>query len=97
MVSQSLDPDESLCNVIKEISTYLAAAGANPPSSDTGAYSKAHHKLPEGFLKQTVIETVEQLDQAVPVEQPWCGCRVQVSDGTTVLMNDSPENQAKPD
>jgi hypothetical protein len=94
MVSQALDPDKSLRNAVKEISTYLTVAGAQPPSSDTGAYSKARHKLPEGFLKQTVIETAEQLEQTVPEAQQWCKRRVRVCDGTTALMSDSEENQA---
>ncbi len=41
MVSQALDPDKSLSQAVKRMSTWLSAAGAKPPSSDTGAYSKA--------------------------------------------------------
>lgn len=94
MVSQALDPDKSLRNAVKQVSTYLVAAGAEPPSPDTGAYSKARHKLPEGFLKQTVIESASQLEQTVPAKHQWCGRRVRACDGSTVIMSDSPENQA---
>ena len=41
MVSQVLDPDKSLSQAVKRMSTWLSAAGVKPPSSDTGAYSKA--------------------------------------------------------
>ena len=41
MVSQVLDPDKSLSQAVKRMSTWLSAAGLKPPSSDTGAYSKA--------------------------------------------------------
>ena len=39
MISQVLDPDKSLSQAVKRMSTWLSAAGATPPSSDTGAYS----------------------------------------------------------
>ena len=34
-------------------------------------------------------ETAEQLEQRVLPQQQWCGRRVRVCDGTTVLMSDS--------
>lgn len=40
-------------------------------------------------------ETAEQLEQQVPEPQQWCGRRVRVCDGTTVLMSDSTDNQAE--
>lgn len=39
MVSQVLDPDKSLRNAVKRIISWLAAAGSECPSNDTGAYS----------------------------------------------------------
>lgn len=41
MLYQVLSPDKSLSNTLKCITTWLIAAGVKPPSSDTGAYSKA--------------------------------------------------------
>ena len=35
MVSQVFDPDKSLSNALKQMSSWLAAAGAECPSSDT--------------------------------------------------------------
>lgn len=40
-------------------------------------------------------ETAEQLEQRVLPQQQWCGRRVRVCDGTTVLMSDSVANQAE--
>jgi hypothetical protein len=37
----------------------------------------------------------EALEKEVPIEKQWCGRRVRVLDGTTVLMSDTPENQAE--
>ena len=37
----------------------------------------------------------ESLEKQVPIEQQWCGRRVRVLDGTTVLMSDTAANQAE--
>jgi hypothetical protein len=95
MVEQVFDPDKSLSNVVKRMSSWLAAAGAPSPSSDTGAYSKARQRLPESILQRLVPEVAESLEQQVPLVQQWCGRRVRVCDGTTVLMSDSVANQAE--
>jgi hypothetical protein len=95
MVSQVFDPDKSLNNAVKRIISWLAAAGAECPSSDTGAYSKARQRFPESVLQRLVPEVSESLEQQVPLAQQWCGRRVRVCDGTTVLMSDSVANQAE--
>ncbi len=95
MLYQVLCPDKSLRNTIKCITTWLTAAGVTPPSSDTGAYSKARGRLSEELLQRLVPETAESLEQSVPEEQYWCGRCVKVFDGTTVLMTDSAANQAE--
>ena len=95
LVSQVLDPDKSLSNAVKRIISWLAAAGSECPSPDTGAYSKARQRLPERLLQRLVPEVAESLEQQVPVAQQWCGHRVRVCDGTTVLMSDTLANQAE--
>lgn len=74
---------------------WLAAAGAPCPSSDTGAYSKARQRLPESLWQRLVPEVAESLEQQVSLGKQWCGRRVRVCDGTTVLMSDSVANQAQ--
>ena len=94
MVSQALAPDKSLSNTVNRMISWLGAAGVKPPASDTGAYSKARQRLPEIVLQRLVPEVAEALEQQVPTEQQWCGRRVRVCDGTTVLMSDTAANQA---
>lgn len=94
MIYQVLSADKSLRHTVKGITTWLIAAGKAPPSSDTGAYSKARGRLSEGLLQRLVPETAEALAQQVPEAQTWCGRRVKVFDGTTLLMADSAANQA---
>ena len=95
MVSQVFDPDKSLSNAVKRIISWLAVAGAECPSQDTGAYSKARQRLPEAVLQRLVPEVAESLEQSVPLTEQWCGRRVRVCDGTTVLMSDTLANQAE--
>ncbi|MEG4347194.1 IS4 family transposase [Microcoleus sp. A003_D6] len=95
MISQVLDPDKSLSQAVKRMGIWLSAAGAVPPSSDTGAYSKARGRLPSRLVEQLVPFVAEELEKQVPTEQQWCGRRVRVLDGTTVLMSDTAENQAE--
>ena len=95
MVSQVFDPDKSQSNVVKRIISWLAAAKAECYSNDTGAYSKARQRLPEGVWQSLVPEVAESLEQQVPLADQWCGRRVRVCDGTTVLMSDSVANQAQ--
>ena len=45
MLHQVLSADKSLRNTVKAMTTWLTAAGITPPSSDTGAYSKARGTL----------------------------------------------------
>jgi hypothetical protein len=94
MMAQVLAPDKSLSQAVKQMLTWLSVAGAVGPSGDTGAYSKARQRLPESLLLRLIPETAETLEQQVPLSQQWCHRRVRVCDGTTVLMSDSPANQA---
>ena len=94
MIYQVLSADKSLRHTVKGITTWLVAAGVAAPSSDTGAYSKARGRLSEGLLQRLVPETAEALAQQVPNAQTWCGRRVKVFDGTTLLMTDSAANQS---
>ncbi|QUY46096.1 IS4 family transposase (plasmid) [Acaryochloris marina S15] len=95
MLYQALSADKSLRNTVKCITTWLTAAGIQPPSSDTGAYSKARGRLPESLLQRLIPETANHLEQSIPQEHHWCDRTVKVYDGTTVLMADSAANQGE--
>lgn len=92
-LSQVLDADKSLSNAVNRVVAWIAAAGEEVPSSDTGAYSKARCRLPLAVLKPLLQRTAAGLTSQVKPEQWWCGRRVKAYDGTTVLMSDTPANQ----
>jgi len=93
-LSQVLDSDKSLSNGVKRVITWMVGANQAVPSADTGAYSKARKRLPLAVLKPLLKRTATELTSVVKPEQQWCGRRVKAYDGTTVLMSDTPANQA---
>jgi len=93
MIAQVVDPDKSLSNAVKQIIAWIAAAGGEVPSPDTGAYSKARHRFSERVLRRLVPETADALELKVSTARQWCGRQVRVMDGTTVLMSDTAANQ----
>ena len=95
MMAQVLDPDKSLSNAVKRIIAWVAAAGGEVPSPDTGAYSKARNRFSEQVLRRLVPETAESLELTVPMAQQWCGLRVRVQDGPTLLMSDTEAQKSK--
>lgn len=94
MLHQVLSADKSLRNTVRCMTSWLTAADVEAPSSDTGAYSKARSRLPEGLLQRLVPESAASLAATVPDVHHWCSRRVKVFDGTTILMADSQANQA---
>jgi len=92
-ISQVLDVDKSLSNAVKRVIAWLATAGEEVPSADTGGYSKARKRLSLGVLKPLLQQTAAALETQVNPEQRWCGRQVKAYDGTTVLMSDTPANQ----
>lgn len=92
-LSQVLDPDKSLRQAVSRVIAWLNAAGEALPSSDTGAYSKARSRLTERIVEKLFQKTVQGLEAPVPESALWCGRKVRVCDGTSILMSDTPDNQ----
>lgn len=93
LLSPVLDLDKSLSNAVKRIIVWVTAAGGECSSPDTGAYSKARQRLSENILQRLMRDTAESLERAIGSNEQWCGHRVRVYDGTTVL-SDTAANQA---
>jgi hypothetical protein len=79
---------------VARVMAWLVGQGRAPCGPGTGGYCKARARLPEGVLTQLTRQTGRALDDGVPEEWLWKGRRVQIADGTTVTMPDTPENQA---
>jgi len=93
-IAQVLDGDKSLSNAVNRVMAWVSAARETIPSADTGGYSKARKRLPLAVLKSLLSRTAVALTSQVKPEHLWCGRRVKAYDGTSVLMSDTPANQA---
>lgn len=80
---------------VARVMAWLVAHGQKPCGPGTGGYCKARARLHEGALTQLTRQTGRTLHDGAPREWLWKGRRVQIADGTTVTMPDTPENQAQ--
>ncbi len=78
---------------VARVMAWLVAHGLPPCGPGTGGYCKARTRLPEGVITQLARQTGRGLHDRVPDGWRWKGRRVQIADGTTVTMPDTPENQ----
>ncbi|MEA5452144.1 hypothetical protein VB780_26455 [Leptolyngbya sp. CCNP1308] len=93
-ISQVLDVDSSLNHAVNRVVAWMSLAGLEPPSADTGGYSKARKRLPESIFPPLLQRVAQALHRKVSPEQQRCGRRVKAFDATTVLMSDTKANQA---
>ena len=94
LLSQMLSKDKSCKDAVSRIVADRAAKGEPTPSADASAYSQARQRFPEQALHHLALQTGQDLEARVPGERLWKGRHVEVIDGSTVLMADTPENQA---
>jgi putative transposase len=73
--------------------TWRLALGLPPCSSNTGAYCKARHKLPEPLLRQLTLDLADRLERHAPGHWLWRGRHVRIVDGTVCTAADTPANQ----
>lgn len=80
---------------VQRVAVYLALAGRDVSSTNTGAYCRAQAKVTEGVVRRLAEGVAERCEAAVPDEYRWHGFRTLVIDGTTFSMPDTPQNQAE--
>jgi len=100
-LSQVLDSDRSCRKAISRVFAYLSDTKevADPmdlieSQSDTGAYCKARQRLSQPVLDRLYRSVATNQEESAEKDRLWCGRRVFLGDGTTVLMPDTQENQA---
>jgi len=95
LLSQALDPDPSLRQAVSRLVAEHGAAGRANISANTGAYSQARRRLPEGVLRRLTRQVGSALLWQAPASWLWRGHEVKIVDGTTVSMPDTLANQAE--
>jgi len=94
-LSQVLFKDEqrSCVAAVARVIVLLVALERGPCCSNTGAYCRARGKLSESVLRRLTVGLVDGCERQLDEAQLWHGRHVQLVDGTTVSMPDTPENQ----
>jgi len=99
-LSQILDTDRTCRKALSRIWAYLSEddpqeIDIDPDAvADTGAYCKARQRLPEEVVKRLYGQVTDRLEEGVETARLWWGRHVYLADGTTVLLPDTPANQA---
>jgi Transposase DDE domain len=93
-LSQMLSKDKSCAAAVARAVVLLVALGREPCAAGTGAYCKARAKLPERFLQRLACDVGRRLEDEAPAGWRWKGRRALLVDGTTLLLADTPANQA---
>ena len=94
-LSQVLFKDEHRSCVagVARVIVLLVALERGPCSSNTGAYCRARGKLSKTVIRRLAGDLADGCERQLDEASLWHGRHVQLVDGTTVSMPDTPENQ----
>ena len=93
-IFQVLSDDSSCKLAVAGVLVDRVSQGQSANSINTGPYCKARQRLPLTQMSQAMATTGSRLHQQSPLAWLWHGLNVVLADGTTVLMPDTPKNQA---
>ena len=93
-LSQALSADRSCQRAVNEAAVKRLIGGLPRVSTHTGAYCRARMRLPETMPATLVRHTGRMMSDLLPASWRWRGHPVRLVDGTTLVMPDTPENQA---
>jgi hypothetical protein len=93
-VTQVVSDQKSCVAAVARVIVLLTTLGRQACHAGTGAYCKARAKLAERFLRRLCCDMGQQLAAHVPNAWRWHGHRVELVDGSTLSMPDTPANQA---
>ncbi|MEE9355796.1 MAG: IS4 family transposase [Methylococcaceae bacterium] len=93
-IFQVLSTDGSCRQAVSHVLAERLYQGRSANSIITGVYCNARKRLPLNPLKQAVETSGQTLHQQAHKSWLWKGHNTLLTDGTTVLMPDTPENQA---
>ena len=93
-LAQALNADRSCQIAVNEAAVKRLSAGLPPCSTHTGAYCRARGRLPVEMVCTLARYTGRWIAARAPEPWRWRGRPVRLVDGTTVVMPDTPANQA---
>jgi hypothetical protein len=93
-LSQILSEDQSCDDALEHFQKFRYDQGLPAVASGTTSYCEARRRLPEELVWDLARRTGHTLPHQAPDAWLFRGRVVKIVDGTTVLMPDTPENQA---
>ena len=94
-LAQALSADHSCQKAVDEAALRRVAAGLSACSTHTGAYCRARERLPVEMVRTLARYTGRWITAHAPQSWCWRGRPVRLVDGTTVVLPDTPANQAQ--
>jgi hypothetical protein len=92
-VTQVLSKDHSCQQAVTRLNGWRVARGLKRVSSETTAYCKARIRLPEKLFDRLLLWTAQRCEEAIDSSWLFHGRIVELVDGWTVTMADTPDNQ----
>lgn len=93
-LAQALSSDRSCQQAVNDAAVNRLSAGLPPCSTHTGAYCRARMRLPVEMVSVLACHVGQRVTTHAPDAWHWRGRPVRLVDGTTVVMPDTPANQA---
>jgi hypothetical protein len=93
-LSQILSDDHSCDDAVDRFQKFRYDQGFPAVAPDTTSYCEARQRLPEGVFWDLVHRTGQSIHQKANESWLFQGRPVKIVDGTTVVMPDTPANQA---
>jgi hypothetical protein len=93
-LSQVLADDQSCDDAVERFQKFRADHGLPAVAPKTTSYCEARQRLPEGLIWELVHRTGQAIQRRAEGGWLFHGRSVQIVDGSTVTMPDTPENQA---
>ena len=93
-LAQAMSADRSCQYAVNDASIKRLIGGLSPCSTHTGAYCQARKRLPIEMVSTLTHYTGSLMAQYTPVAWHWRGRPVRLVDGATMILPDTPDNQA---
>jgi hypothetical protein len=93
MLWQSLNPDASGREVVRQLQALFRLENGPPLSEDDGAYCRAKARLPLGEFPKGLAATAKAADRQAPAMTQLGGRPLKAIDGSALTLADSPQNR----
>lgn len=94
-LAQILEANASLSKAVSLVQAWCADSGLPIPNEDTGSYSRGRGRLQLEFLDAANQRINSHLDARIRPEDTYQGHVVKSIDGSSMVLDDTPENQAQ--